>query len=104
MSFQYLTIKELAEERGNRVKDFRLRRRLDQAQVAELAGVSDRTVRILEQGLGSSVPTLLRVMKALGTLEGLEGLFPAAPSVDPLAILKGEARPQRISRKRRARE
>jgi transcriptional regulator with XRE-family HTH domain len=99
-----LTIAELAAELGRRAKDYRLRRRLDQAQVAALAGVSERTLRFLEQGRGSSLDTLLRVMKALGTLDGLDHLFPALPSVDPLAVLKGETRPQRIYKKRSVRE
>jgi hypothetical protein len=55
-------------------------------------------------GQGSSLETLLRVMKALGTLDGLNALFPATPAVDPLAMLKGQTTPQRIYKKRGGRE
>lgn len=104
MSLEFLTFPELAQELGDRARSFRIRQRLEQTEVAERAGVSDRTVRNLEQGRGSSVETLLRVMKALGSLEGLDQLFPPAATVDPLALLKRSTPPRRVSRKRGSRE
>jgi transcriptional regulator with XRE-family HTH domain len=100
MSHEFLTFPELARELGAQVRDFRIRKGLEQAEVAERAGVSDRTVRNLELGHGSSVDTLLRVMKALGSLEGLDQLFPPAATVDPLALLKRSTPPRRVSKKR----
>ena len=99
-----MTIPELAVELGRKAKAYRLWKRLEQAEVAGLAGISVRTLRFLELGRGSSLETLLRVMKALGALDGREVLFPKIPSVDPLAMLKGEAAPRRIYKKRGARE
>ena len=104
MEYDFLTLSELAAELGRRAREYRLRKRLEQAEVAELAGVSSRTVRFLELGRGSSVDTLLRVMKALGTLDGLNSLFPQAATVDPLAILKRTAQVRRVYRKRGPRE
>ena len=104
MNLEFLTFPELARELGDRARSFRIRQGLEQAEVAERAGVSDRTVRNLEQGRGSSVETLLRVMKALGSLEGLDQLFPPAATVDPLALLKRSTPPRRVSRKRKPHE
>lgn len=99
MELQFLTIPELSEELGRRVRAYRLRHGIEQSEVARIGGLTERTVRTLEQGGGSSLETLLRVMKALGTLDGLDHLFPMAVSIDPLAMLKRRT-PQRASRKR----
>jgi transcriptional regulator with XRE-family HTH domain len=101
MEFHFMTIPELELELGRQARAFRIRQGLEQTEVAELAGVSDRTVRALEQGRGSSLSTLLRVMKALGALEGLNHLFPAAPTVDPLALLERPNSRRRVVKKRR---
>ena len=93
MQYQFLPISELAQEVGRQVREYRIRKGLEQAQVAEIADISERTVRALEQGGGSSLDTLLRVMKALGTLDGLDKLFPQA-------LLKRSTPPRRVSRKR----
>ena len=100
MQFEFQTLPELARELGERALDLRLRKRLNQSELAELAGVSDRTVRALEQGRGSSVDTLLRIMKALGALDGLNSLFPPAPTVDPMALLKRASLPRRVYKRR----
>lgn len=100
MQYQFLTIDDLAREVGKQARDYRIRKGMEQAEVAEVAGVSERTVRDLEQGGGSSLATLLRVMKALGTLDGLDKLFPQAVTIDPLAMLKRSTPPQRVSKKR----
>ena len=100
MQYQFLPISELAQEVGRQVREYRIRKGLEQAQVAEIADISERTVRALEQGGGSSLDTLLRVMKALGTLDGLDKLFPQPATIDPLALLKRSTPPRRVSRKR----
>lgn len=101
MVFEFMTIPELARELGERLRDCRLRRRMEQTELAERAGVSDRTVRGLEKGTGSSVESLLRVMKALGILEGLDAMVPPGPSVDPLALLKRKDMPRRVYKRRK---
>lgn len=101
MQYEFMTILELERELGRQAREFRIRREMEQTEVAELAGVSDRTVRALEQGRGSSVRTLLGVMKALGALDGLNNLFPAATTVDPLALLDRAKMPSRVVKKRR---
>ncbi len=100
MRYQFQTIADLAREVGAQARDYRIRKGLEQAEVAEIAGVSERTVRDLEQGAGSSLATLLRVMKALETLDNLDKLFPPAATIDPLALLTRSTPRQRVSKKR----
>jgi transcriptional regulator with XRE-family HTH domain len=99
--FDFMTIPELAKELGDRLRNCRLRRRLEQTELAERAGISDRTVRALEKGTGSSVESLLRVMKALGILEGLDAMVPPGPSVDPLLLLKRKDMPSKVYKRRK---
>lgn len=101
VDLDFLTIDELAREMGERLRHCRLRRRLEQTELAERAGLSDRTVRALEKGTGSSVDSLLRVMKALGILEGLDALVPPEPSVDPLVLLRRKDMPRRVYKRRK---
>jgi len=99
MNFEFLTPLELARELGSRLRSLRLNRRLEQGELALRAGVSERTLRALEQGHGSTVETLLRVLKALDSLSGLEALAPR-PTVDPLALLDGPAQPTRVRKRK----
>ncbi len=92
-----MTPGELARELGQRLRALRIRHDLEQVELAARAGVAVRTLRALELGQGSSVETLLRVLKALEALQGLEHLVPQ-PTVSPLALLKQEAPRQRVRR------
>jgi DNA-binding XRE family transcriptional regulator len=91
---------ELQRELGERLRRLRIDRDLSQAQLAGKAGISLKTLRNLELGAGSSVDTLLRTLKALGLPSLLDGLAPA-PTVSPLALLKGPDPPRRVRRARK---
>jgi len=95
MDFQFMTPEELAKELGSRLRSLRIHRDLEQVELAERAGVAVRTLRALELGQGSTTETLLRVLKALESLQGLEALAPV-PSVSPLALLKSATPRQRV--------
>jgi transcriptional regulator with XRE-family HTH domain len=89
---------ELQAVFGKQLRDLRISRNLDQITTAEKAGISERALRNLEAGRGSSVETLVRVLKALGSLDGLLLLAPR-PSVSPLALLHhSEAARRRVRR------
>lgn len=91
---------ELQELLGERLKRLRLSRNLDQRTTAEKAGISEKALRNLEAGRGSTVETLLRVLKALDHLQGLDMLAPEA-SVNPLELLRQLKPPQRVRRPRK---
>lgn len=93
----FSTTNELQHLLGERLKRLRLHRNLDQRTTAERAGVSERALRNLESGRGSTVETLLRVLKALDHLQGIEMLAPEI-NVDPLDLLR---RPKTRQRARR---
>jgi len=88
-------------ELGRRIADARLARRMTQAQFAETAGVSKRTVERLEDGGSTQLANLIRCLRALGRLEGLERLFPETP-VNPVELLGRRRRRQRATTQKNA--
>ncbi|MBU1236274.1 MAG: helix-turn-helix domain-containing protein [Gammaproteobacteria bacterium] len=102
-SLAFLTPEELQLALGERLRRLRLSRNLDQRTTAEKAGLSEKALRNLETGRGSTVESLLRVLKALDSLDGLDALAPEA-SVDPLALLRQSKAPRRVRRPRSSRK
>lgn len=96
------TAQELQVEFGERIRRLRIRQNFDQRQTAAKAGISERALRGLESGTGSTLHTLTLVLKALDALDGLELIAPL-PSVSPLDMLRGIAVPRRVSRPRTSR-
>ena len=96
---QFRSPEELQVELGRRIRQLRLSRNLDQRTVAEKAGIARAALQNLEAGRGSSIQTLVRTLKALNFLEGIEILAPE-PTVNPLALLKTRKPPQRARRSR----
>jgi transcriptional regulator with XRE-family HTH domain len=58
---RFLTTSQLQCELGTRLRSLRLAHNFDQRTTAEKAGVSERALRNLESGRGSTVETLVRV-------------------------------------------
>lgn len=78
---------------GERLARRRLDLKLTQATTAEQAGVSKRTVERLETGASVQLTSLIRVLRALDLMDGLEQLAPpAGPRPMDLLQLKGKAR------------
>jgi transcriptional regulator with XRE-family HTH domain len=98
----FKTPKELQNMLGARLRKLRLSRNVDQRATADKAGISEKALRNLESGNGSTVETLLRTLKALDSLEGIEMLAPE-PTIDPLALLHSSKQPQRVRRSRKLR-
>lgn len=98
----FKTPDELQVTLGERLKRLRLNRNLDQKSTAERAGISERALRNLENGQGSTVETLLRVLKSLGYVQGINMLAPE-PSVNPLDLLRQSKTPQRVRRRKQIR-
>src|SRR5665213_3495387 len=92
----FKSISELQVLLGEQLHALRLSRNLDQIiTTAEKAGISEKALRNLEAGRGSTVESFLRVLKALDSLDGLELLAPK-PSVSPLALLRSSKARQRV--------
>jgi transcriptional regulator with XRE-family HTH domain len=96
---RFASPRELQIELGLRMRQLRLSRNIDQRSAAEKAGVTRAALQNLEAGRGSRVQTLLRTLKALDYVEGIEILAPQ-PTVNPLALLRTKTPPQRVRRRR----
>jgi transcriptional regulator with XRE-family HTH domain len=83
----FRTIPELQVILGEQIQALRVSKNLDQITTAERAGISEKALRNLEGGHGSTVQSLLRVLKALDALDGLQLLVPR-PAISPLAMLR----------------
>ncbi|WP_199710604.1 helix-turn-helix domain-containing protein [Noviherbaspirillum cavernae] len=78
------TLGEMEVELGSRLKTLRVHRNLDQATLSARAGISVRALRNLESGSGSSLRTLIQVIRALGREQWLGTIAPV-PTINPLA-------------------
>ena len=83
----FMSPDELQAVFGKQLQELRISKNLDQITTAEKAGISEKALRNLEIGRGSSIETLVRVLKALDSLDGLRLLAPKS-SVSPLALLR----------------
>jgi len=105
VDFSVATSDQIEAALCKRLESIRLSRNITQAQLAEEAGVSPRTIGRLEKGQGVSVDTFIRIMIALGIQQSLEALLPD-PTVRPIervGIGAGErkrARPTRSGNER----
>ena len=99
MDLSYKTPEELQTVLGERLRAIRLSRNLAQRDLAGKAGLSLRALINLEAGEGSTVESLVRVLKALNVADAIELLAPQ-PKVSPLQILKQGAQVRRAGRAR----
>lgn len=84
-------------ELGHRIAEARLALGMTQAQLAQAAGVSKRTVERLEDGASAQLGNLVRCLRALGKLEGLERLLPETPA-NPIELLRSAGAPRSRAR------
>ncbi len=88
-------------EIGERVARHRLDLQLTQADVAEQAGVAKRTVERIEAGASAQISSIIRILRVLDLLPGLDRMIPeAGPKPMDLLKRKGKVR-QRASSSRR---
>ena len=88
-------------ELGRRLAQRRIALELTQADVAERAGISKRTLERIEAGGSSQLTNLVRVLRALELMEELDRLVPL-PTASPMALLEARGRHRkRASSKRR---
>jgi transcriptional regulator with XRE-family HTH domain len=86
-----LTDAAVLEELGARLARRRIDANLTQARLAEEAGVSKRTLERLESGRSTDFRMLVRVLRALKLVDGLESLIPDTPQ-SPIVLLKQKGR------------
>lgn len=94
----YATVTDLEAQLGASLRRLRLDRNLEQATLAERAGIGLRSLQRLELGQGSTTHTLLSVLRALGHEGWLKTVAPV-PTINPLTMPR-TAQPRRRARKR----
>ena len=101
MDYKEVTSNEaILEKLGNRLARQRIAMELTQADLAERAGISKRTVERGEAGKSTQTATLVSILRVLDLLDGLDAMLPAEePRPMDLLKLKGKER-QRVSKKR----
>ncbi len=82
-----LTDGAILAETGKRIAQCRLERQLTQAEMAKEAGVSKRTVERIEAGGSAQMSTIIRILRVLDLLPGLDHLIPE-PGPRPMDLLK----------------
>ena len=70
------TDKAVLAELGRRLREARLARNLSQSALAEEAGMARFTLQRIEEGQSTSTANLIKLLRALDLVEGLEGLVP----------------------------
>ena len=93
------TPEEIEVEFGQQLRDLRLRRNIDQRQLAEQAGVALNAVKNLENGRGATLSSLVKVLRSLGRADWLETLAPTV-GISPMQMLKAKQPRQRASKTR----
>jgi transcriptional regulator with XRE-family HTH domain len=96
-----LTDAAVLQELGARLARRRIDGNFTQAELADQAGISKRTLERMEAGGGTDTVMVIRALRALKLFEGLESLVPDIPQ-SPMALLKqkGHARKRVGSRRK----
>ncbi len=96
-----LTDDAILTEIGKRIARYRIDSQVTQADLAEQAGVSKRTIERLEAGASVQFSTIIRILRVLDLTRGLDLMIPE-PLSRPMELLKqkGKVR-QRVSSSRR---
>ena len=81
------------------MRALRIAQQLTQKDLASKAGVSPKAVAQLERAEGSSVETLIRMLRALKATDFIGNMAPR-PQVSPLALLRSPRPLQRVRRRR----
>ena len=89
---------------GETIRRLRIRKRLPLEEVAARASLSPITVRALELGRGSTLSTMLKVLKAIDEVDFIISWVERSYEISPMQALresrKQVAEPKRVSRKR----
>jgi transcriptional regulator with XRE-family HTH domain len=94
-----LTDDAILTELGTRLAQRRLAREMTQAEVADQAGIAKRTLERIESGASAQMVSLIRVLRVLDDLSGLNRMIaPTHPRPMELLKHKGKRR-QRASRR-----
>ncbi len=96
----FLTNSQIEIELGKRLKRYRLEANLSQAEVATRSGLSRRTITSIENGEGSTLRTLIALIRALQAMDTLDNFLPDH-GISPMAMMQLRDEPMKYSSKPR---
>src|SRR4051794_4805504 len=97
---EILSSEELERALGESIRKLRLQKNLDRQTLCSQAGISMNALRHLETGAGTTVKTLILVIRALDRSDWLNGLSPQI-SINPLHKVRDKDLRERASRRPR---
>jgi putative transcriptional regulator len=102
MNFMSMNDSGILEEIGRRIQRERLNQNMSQEDVSRKAGVSRRALQKLEAGFTFTMLLLIRILRALNKLDGIDSFLPEpGPSPIQLAKLKGKLRARSSGHRRK---
>lgn len=87
MNWNEMSNAEITFEIGKRIREYRLKRKLTQENIAGKAGISLFTVAQIERGKPVSIAMFIPVLRVLRLLDNLEMLLPEI-EISPIELLK----------------
>ena len=97
MDYSLASSQQIKESLCRRIEQIRISRNITQVRLAELAGVSEKTIKRLENGQGVSLDTFIRVLIALNLQENLNILLPD-PTIRPIERVSNKGKERQRSR------
>jgi putative transcriptional regulator len=88
-----MTDKEIAEEIGRRLRAYRLRQNIGTVELAARAGLNRNTVANAEAGDNPRIETVVKILRALGSLNSVDAFLPP-PGLSPLQLIKTAGKPR----------
>jgi transcriptional regulator with XRE-family HTH domain len=90
------TTTELAQDLGERIRALRMELHLEQSEVAARASISRPALHSLESGRGTSLSTLIKVLRALDAVDWLTTVHAARNEPSPMELLRAEQAKPRV--------
>lgn len=82
------TSEEWEGEFGISLQRLRIIRKMTQVELAKASNISLSTIQNLESGKGSTVRSMIAVVRALGKTDWLDAIKPLAPKISPMELLR----------------
>jgi transcriptional regulator with XRE-family HTH domain len=104
MNWNSLSNNAVTEEIGKRLKNYRIRGKLTQKELADKAGVSVFSIIQIERGKAVTLPVFLSVLRVLRLLDNMEIFIPEI-GISPIELLKLNGKtPKRIKKSKKQSE
>ncbi len=87
MDWYAMTNQAIEAEIGQRIKMMRLKKNMTQDKLARKSGLSRVAISRIERGQGSTLSSLVKILRALNLLQNIEELTPPR-QLSPLEILR----------------